>query len=142
MSTIVLAIIVLLGLTALLSARGRKSSTDASRPRSGLPTPVTSRPDQRAPYERIPALLTAAEHDFFAILQQATPTGHQIFAQVRLANLVQIQPWARRDFATRAASVRVSYAQAPGSARAVERSSPPDQCRFSKSSRCPVDRSS
>jgi hypothetical protein len=95
-----------------------------------------------APYERIPALLTAAERDFFAILQQATPTCHQIFAQVRLANPVQIQPWPRRDFATRAASVRVSYAQAPGSARAVERSSLPDQCRFSKSSRCPVDRTS
>lgn len=52
---------------------------------------------QHSPYERIPTLLTTAERDFFVILQQVAPTGHLIFAQVRLANLVQVKPWARRD---------------------------------------------
>jgi very-short-patch-repair endonuclease len=49
------------------------------------------------PYARIPHLLTAAEGDFFATLQAAAPAGMVIFAQVRLANLVQVQRWARRD---------------------------------------------
>lgn len=103
MSTIV-AVIVLLGLIALISVpivlillivRSRKSPADARRPRAAAASPT--RPDPRSPYERIPTLLTAAERDFFAALQQAAPVSHQIFAQVRLANLVQVKPWARRD---------------------------------------------
>jgi very-short-patch-repair endonuclease len=31
------------------------------------------------------------------VLRQAAPADHQIFAQVRLTNLVQVKPWARRD---------------------------------------------
>jgi very-short-patch-repair endonuclease len=46
---------------------------------------------------RQPAEITAAERDFFAALQQVAPTGHQIFAHVRLANLVQVKASARRD---------------------------------------------
>jgi very-short-patch-repair endonuclease len=42
-------------------------------------------------------MLTAAERDFFAALRDATPAGHQIFAQVRLANLVRVKQSARRD---------------------------------------------
>jgi hypothetical protein len=104
MSTIFPALVALLGLIALISVpivlvllivRRRKSSADARRPREAA-TP-TARPDPRSPYERIPTLLTAAERDFFAALQQAAPAAHQIFAQVRLANLVQVKPWARRD---------------------------------------------
>ncbi len=49
------------------------------------------------PYARIPHLLTAAEGDFFAVLQAAAPAGMLIFAQIRLANLVEVQRWARRD---------------------------------------------
>src|SRR5205085_2053644 len=103
MSTIV-ALVVLLGLIALISVpivliliiiRGRKSAAKPRRPREAAAP--TARPDPRSPYERIPTLLTAAERDFFAVLQQAVPAGHQIFAQVRLANLVQVKPWARRD---------------------------------------------
>jgi Protein of unknown function (DUF2726) len=97
-------IVVLLGLIALISVpivlillivRGRKSPADARRPRGAAASPT--RPDPRSHYERIPTLLTAAERDFFAVLQQVAPAGHQIFAQVRLANLVQVKPWARRD---------------------------------------------
>jgi hypothetical protein len=51
----------------------------------------------RSPYERIPTLLTAAERDFFAVLREAAPAGHHIFAQVRLAGLVQVKQAARRD---------------------------------------------
>jgi very-short-patch-repair endonuclease len=49
------------------------------------------------PYASIPHLLTAAEGDFFAALQAAAPAGMLIFAQVRLANLVEVQSWAKRD---------------------------------------------
>jgi len=103
MSTIV-ALVVLHGLIALISVpivlilliiRGRKSSADVRRPREAAAP--TARPDPRSPYERSPTLLTAAERDFFAMLQQAAPARHQIFAQVRLANLVQVKQWARRD---------------------------------------------
>jgi len=103
MSSIV-ALVVLLGLIALISvpvvlilriARRWKSPADPRRPRGAAAFPA--QPDPRSPYERIPTLLTAAERDFFAALQQATPAGHQIFAQVRLANLVQVKQSARRD---------------------------------------------
>jgi very-short-patch-repair endonuclease len=50
-----------------------------------------------SPYARIPHLLTAAEGDFFAVLQSAAPAGMLLFAQVRLANLVEVQSWARYD---------------------------------------------
>jgi very-short-patch-repair endonuclease len=103
MSTFV-PLAVLLGLIALISlpvvliiviARGRKSPADGRRPRGAAASPA--RPDPRSPYERIPTLLTAAERDFFAALQQAAPAGHQVFAQVRLANLVQVKQSARRE---------------------------------------------
>jgi hypothetical protein len=54
-------------------------------------------PDSASPYARIPTLLTVAERDFLVVLQQAVPAGVQIFAQVSLAGLVQVKPWARRD---------------------------------------------
>jgi very-short-patch-repair endonuclease len=104
MSTIILALIVLLGLITFISVpivlilrivRRRISAADARPPRGAASSPA--RPDSRSPYERIPTLLTAAERDFFVALQQATPAGHQVCAQVRLANLVQVKSWARRD---------------------------------------------
>jgi very-short-patch-repair endonuclease/ribosomal protein L40E len=49
------------------------------------------------PYRRIPHLLSAAEAEFFNVLRSATPVDLHIFAQVRLANLVEVQHWARRD---------------------------------------------
>src|SRR5262245_32994965 len=102
MSTIV-ALAVLLGLLVLISlpvvliiaiVRGRKSPAEPRRPRGAVASPA--RPDPRSPYERLPTLLTAAERDFFAVLQQAAPVSHHTFAQVRLANLIQVKPWARR----------------------------------------------
>ena len=51
----------------------------------------------RLPYGKIDRLLTISEGDFFAVLRQALPPGHQLFAQVRLAGLVRVQPWAQRD---------------------------------------------
>ena len=40
-------------------------------------------------YEAIPNLLTAAERSFFGVLQQAVATEYQIFAKVRLADIVR-----------------------------------------------------
>jgi len=84
------------------SAPAPRSSRISLRPPSRALPPLASltpapKPASNLPYERIPTLLTAAERDFFAALQQAAPAGHRIFGQVRLANLVQVKPWARRD---------------------------------------------
>lgn len=58
--------------------------------------PAPAQP-HRSPYARIDRLLTIAEGDFCAALRQAPPSGLTLFAQVRLANLVRVQPWAQRD---------------------------------------------
>jgi very-short-patch-repair endonuclease len=84
------------------SAPAPASSRISLRPPSRALPPVasltpTERPASNLPYERIPTLLSAAERDFFAALQQAAPAGHRIFGQVRLANLVQVKQSARRD---------------------------------------------
>jgi len=42
-----------------------------------------------AAYEAIPALLTPAERSFFGVLQQAVASEYQIFAKVRLADIVR-----------------------------------------------------
>jgi len=40
-------------------------------------------------YEAVPALLTPAERSFFGVLQQAVASDYQIFAKVRLADIVR-----------------------------------------------------
>jgi hypothetical protein len=40
-------------------------------------------------YEAVPALLTPAERSFFGVLQQAVGSDYQIFAKVRLADIVR-----------------------------------------------------
>jgi hypothetical protein len=40
-------------------------------------------------YEALPPLLTPAERSFFGVLQQATAAEYQIFAKVRLADIVK-----------------------------------------------------
>jgi very-short-patch-repair endonuclease len=65
----------------------------ADQPRSDRPAPRST----PSPYAPIAQLLTPAERDFFAALQAAAPAGYQIFAQVRLAGLIQVKPQARRD---------------------------------------------
>jgi hypothetical protein len=40
-------------------------------------------------YEAVPALLTPAERSFFGVLQQALVSEYQIFAKVRLADIVR-----------------------------------------------------
>ena len=42
-----------------------------------------------AAYEAIPALLTPAERSFFGVLQQAVASEYQVFAKVRLADIVR-----------------------------------------------------
>jgi hypothetical protein len=42
-----------------------------------------------AAYEAAPALLTPAERSFFGVLQQALASDYQIFAKVRLADIVR-----------------------------------------------------
>jgi hypothetical protein len=48
-------------------------------------------------HEVLPALLTAAERELFAVLCDTTPAGFAVYPQVRLAGLVQVKPAARRD---------------------------------------------
>jgi hypothetical protein len=72
-------------------------AASAAPPVAALSHTPAAASSQRLPYTRVAHVLTPAEGDFFAVLQAATPTGHQIFAQVRLAGLVHVQPWARRD---------------------------------------------
>jgi hypothetical protein len=40
-------------------------------------------------YEAVPALLTAAERSFFGVLQQTVASEYQVFAKVRLADIVR-----------------------------------------------------
>jgi hypothetical protein len=102
MSTVValialLGLIVLVNLPNLLKLRTKRSMKSSARtPMYGRPS-VAASPDPHSPYEPIPALLTAAERDFFAVLRDATPAGFAVYPQVRLAGLVQVKPAARRD---------------------------------------------
>ena len=51
------------------------------------------------PYQLRPHLLTAAERAFFAVLQEAAGDQFLVFAQVRVADVVQVikgtEPWSR-----------------------------------------------
>jgi hypothetical protein len=49
------------------------------------------RPAPRLPYVAIP-ILTDSERRFFSVLEGCTPRGSYVLAQVRLANLVAIEP--------------------------------------------------
>jgi hypothetical protein len=54
------------------------------------PADRAAKPSSSSPaYEAIPALLTAAERSFFGVLQQALASDYQIFAKVRLADIVR-----------------------------------------------------
>ncbi len=44
------------------------------------------------PYVAAPALLTPAERAFFAVLRQAVGNDYQLFAKVRLGDILQIEP--------------------------------------------------
>ncbi|HEU6448346.1 MAG TPA: DUF2726 domain-containing protein [Verrucomicrobiae bacterium] len=48
-----------------------------------------SRQNGRQAYEAIPAFLSSAERSFFGVLQQAVASDFQIFAKVRLADIVR-----------------------------------------------------
>jgi hypothetical protein len=50
---------------------------------------ATAVPSAVLAYEALPALLTPAERSFFGVLQQALASDYQIFAKVRLADIVQ-----------------------------------------------------
>jgi hypothetical protein len=43
-------------------------------------------------YEAVPSLLTSAERSFFGVLQHALASDYQIFAKVRLADIVRPMP--------------------------------------------------
>jgi very-short-patch-repair endonuclease len=88
-AALLLAIIVIIALVAVMvAAQGRHRSSLAPSAAVGA---------ARLPYARIPHLLTPAERDCFAALQAAVPAGYHLFAQVRLANLVQVETWARQN---------------------------------------------
>jgi len=54
------------------------------------PANRAAKPSGGAPaYEAVPALLTPAERSFFGVLQQALASDYQIFAKVRLADIVR-----------------------------------------------------
>jgi len=69
----VIIVVVLMIAGALLRPSGRAAKPPASAPA----------------YEAVPALLTAAERSFFGVLQQALAYEYQIFAKVRLADIVR-----------------------------------------------------
>src|SRR6266478_880002 len=69
----VIIVVVLMIAGALLRPSGR-----AAKPPGSAPA-----------YEAVPALLTAAERSFFGVLQQALAYEYQIFAKVRLADIVR-----------------------------------------------------
>lgn len=46
---------------------------------------------QDLPYVAAPALLTAAERNFFFVLRQAVAADFQLFAKVRLGDIIQVQ---------------------------------------------------
>jgi very-short-patch-repair endonuclease len=83
------------------SSTARSGKPQPSPAPSGLGWPAQSiqpaRKSADSPYAPIPQLLTPAERDFHATLQAAVPDGYALFAQVRLAGLVQVKPRARRD---------------------------------------------
>jgi very-short-patch-repair endonuclease len=100
---IMVAAVCLFGLIRLIQsssiARSGKPQPSPAPSRAGGPAAtVQSAPKSTtSPYAPIPQLLTPAERDFHAALQAAVPAGYQLFAQVRLAGLVQVKPHARRD---------------------------------------------
>lgn len=54
------------------------------------PADRATEPSGSAPaYEAVPTLLTAAERSFFGVLQQAVASDYQIFAKVRLADILR-----------------------------------------------------
>lgn len=75
--------------------QSRRQQQTAFTPTSGKARPPAVAPARAAqaplPYMRQPNLLTAAERDFFAVLQSAAPPGWYIFPQVRLSGLLEIQ---------------------------------------------------
>ena len=75
-SLIVAAVIVVILVVA--SAFVKKPADRVVEPECSVPA-----------YEAIPALLTAAERSFFGVLQQALASDYQIFAKVRLADIVR-----------------------------------------------------
>ena len=69
------------------------SATPAVAPE--VPEPPAVAPGTQLPYTRVPALLTRAEQEFFAVLREAIPSGWHLFPQVRLANLINVERRAR-----------------------------------------------
>jgi hypothetical protein len=74
MLLVTVIIIALLVVSALL----RSSKQQATRVQSGAAT-----------YEALPGLMTPAERSFFGVLQQALASDYQVFAKVRLADIVR-----------------------------------------------------
>lgn len=70
---VLLLLAVLAGLAASLGLLGRKPGKQGAA----------------AAYEAVPALLTPAERSFFGVLRQALASDYQIFAKVRLADIVR-----------------------------------------------------
>lgn len=112
---IVIGVLLLIGYLLFLArflAGSPKRSVQRPRPAAHVPAPAATppaqpiapapghlgKPDPHSPYERMPALLTAAERDFYTMLRDAAPAGCQVFAQVSLAGLVQVKPWARQNY--------------------------------------------
>jgi Protein of unknown function (DUF2726) len=76
-STLIISLIVVVVLLALAGAAEKLKSQNEGK-QTGAPA-----------YEAIPNLLTAAERSFFGVLQQAVSAEYQIFAKVRLADIVR-----------------------------------------------------
>ncbi|HEY3232894.1 MAG TPA: DUF2726 domain-containing protein [Roseiflexaceae bacterium] len=90
LAVLIIAIVAFVTVLVALLRRPRRSSGASVAERGGHGVGAA-----HLPYAPIPNLLSPAERDFLAVLQTATPIGYRIFAQVRLANLVQVEAWAR-----------------------------------------------
>lgn len=96
---LVLATAVALAVVLLRRVSRRRRGTQPLR--SNAPTlaalsKAPALPQQgRLPYTRVPALLTRAEQEFYAVARDAIPAGWHLFPQVRLANLINVEQRAR-----------------------------------------------
>jgi hypothetical protein len=86
LGTVLIVGVVIMVVLGVAGAFLGKSSGQSAKPQGGAPA-----------YEAMPALLTAAERSFLGVLKQAVASDYQIFAKVRLADIVRPVPGSSRS---------------------------------------------
>lgn len=94
-----LLFVAFLGRRLLRQPRSSARPSPTTTPAPDAPAPHTAPPVSQShptlPYSRRRYLLSQAERDFFAVLDEVTPPDWHIFPQVRLANLVLVAKGTR-----------------------------------------------